>query len=133
MLTRQWLEQNDAQQLLFWLATDTGPLLVEISESRSVCFVAKVHENVVRQLLKAFPGSETSEVSLQSFAVQQVIACYFSSQRHLNQFRQRVGDGFELFEADLRPTDRYLMERYLQAEISVVGEFEQREKLSLCA
>lgn len=127
VLTRQWLEQNDAQQLLFWLATDTGPLLVEISESRSVCFVAKVHENVVRQLLKAFPGSETSEVSLQSFARQQVIACYFSSQRHLNQFRQRVGDGFELFEADLRPTDRYLMERYLQAEVSVVGEFEQRE------
>ena len=126
LLTRQWLEVNDSQNLLFWLATETGPLLVEISDSRSVCFVAKTHENLVRQTLKAFPGSELSDVALRSFSREQVQACYFSSQRHLSQFRQRLGDRVELFEADVRPTDRFLMERYLQAEVCVSGEAEQR-------
>lgn len=132
LLTRQWREQDGGQQLLFWLATEQGPLLTEISANRSVCFVEQQHEVLVRQTMKALPGSEASEVALKSFSHQPVLACYFASQKQLNQFKSRLSDRITLFEADVRPTDRFLMERYLQAEVLVKGEFEPRDGYLYC-
>lgn len=127
VLTRQWQDAPQGQVLQFWLATNRGPLLVEISAAPSICFVDEQHEVHVRQILTGFPGSSTSKVALKSFSGANVLACYFSSQKHLSQFRSRVGDRFTLYEADVRPTDRYLMERFLRAEVLVQGDFEQRD------
>ena len=33
VLTRQWLEKPDGQDLVFWLATDSGPVKVVIEKS----------------------------------------------------------------------------------------------------
>lgn len=126
ILTRQWQDTDSGQSLLFWLASDQGPLLIEVTDSPSVCFVAEQHAVLAGQLLKDLPGSTLAAVNLKSFAGDQVKACYLPGQKQLSQFRSRVGDRFTLFEADLRPTDRYLMERFLQAEVIVQGEFEAR-------
>jgi DNA polymerase-2 len=126
ILTRQWQDTDSGQSLLFWLASDQGPLLIEVTDSPSVCFVAEQHAVLAGQLLKDFPGSTLAAVNLKSFAGDQVKACYLPGQKQLSQFRSRVGDRFTLFEADLRPTDRYLMERFLKAEVIVQGEFEAR-------
>lgn len=132
VLTRQWQEKDNAQQLLFWMATDRGPLLVEVEAAKSVCFVAREHQSRVQQVMKGLPGSEVSEVALKSFSQQEVLACYFQTQKHLNQFKSRLGDQMTLYEADVRPTDRFLMERFLQAEVSVSGEITQRDGYLYC-
>jgi DNA polymerase-2 len=132
ILTRQWQDTGSGQSLLFWLASDKGPLLIEISDTPSVCFVAEQHAVLAAQLLKDFPGSSLAAVELKSFAGDKVKACYLPGQKQLSQFRSRVGDRFTLFEADLRPTDRYLMERFLKAEVAVQGEFESRSGYFYC-
>ena len=39
VLTRQWLEKPDGQDLVFWLATDKGPIKVVIENQESVFFL----------------------------------------------------------------------------------------------
>ncbi len=132
VLTRQWQDSAQGQKLQFWLATERGPLLVEISDAPSVCFVDEQHEVHVKQMLTGFPGSSMAKVSLKSFMGSKVLACYFSAQKHLSQFRSRVSDRFTLYEADVRPTDRYLMERFLKAQVQVLGKLEQRDGFLYC-
>lgn len=127
ILSRQWHEASDAQSLLFWLATDRGPLLVEITDAASICFIAEENLILARQAMTALAGSYAAEVKLKSFDDEPIAACYFPTQRFLNQFKSKVADRFTIYEGDVRPTDRYLMERFLKAEVMVVGEVQQRQ------
>lgn len=126
ILTRQWRETGDGQSLIFWLATDQGPVEVEITRAESVCFVAASNRDRIQSLLKSIGGGRMSEVALRSFSGEPVVACYFSSQKQLNLLKARIDGAVTLYESDLRPTDRYLMERFIQAEVELSGEPEQR-------
>lgn len=53
-------------------------------------------------------------------------ALYFDQQRSLTQFRQSSADvAQQLYESDVKPHDRYLMERFIQTGFSVEGDYEQ--------
>jgi DNA polymerase-2 len=125
ILTRQWREQGDAQSLIYWLATEQGALEVEITGAESVCFIAAPDRDRFQSVLKSIGGGRMAEVDLKTFSGEPVLACYFSSQKQLNIVKARVEGKVTLFEADLRPTDRYLMERFVQAEVAVHGAFER--------
>lgn len=123
ILTRQWRESGDGQSLLFWLATPDGPVQVEVQGSPSVCFIALRDRDPFSKLLKTIEGLTISEVALQTFEGEPVCACYFPSQKQLNLAKSRLAGQIVMYEADLRPTDRYLMERFIQAEVEIQGDF----------
>lgn len=57
----------------------------------------------------------------------QVIACYFRSQRDLGFARTLLQQSdVVVFEADVRPTDRYLMERFVRGTMAVSGRAEEK-------
>lgn len=128
LLTRQWREREDEQDLIFWLATTDGPLKLVIESEQSVCFVAADKVDSMRAIIADQVAWRSSEVALKNFDEQPVHACYFKSQKGLNIARARLGRaGIALSEADIRPTDRYLMERFItggvdvQCEIAISG------------
>jgi len=134
VLTRQFRdterEKNVGQSLVYWLATDEGPLRIEITGQESVFFVRSGQIDAVRMVLGKDLYWRHSELDLKCFQYpdELAVACYFRNQRDLAYARTLLQQqNLAVYEADVRPTDRYLMERFVQGTLEVSGETEQRE------
>ncbi|MCG8414938.1 MAG: DNA polymerase II [Pseudomonadales bacterium] len=128
ILTRQWLENPDGNALVFWLATEEGPLRAEFTAQESVCFFPGDQQPLIERTLGKNPNWRIGATQLRDFQQQSVAALYLKSQRQLFDARDRIGSkGLYLQEADVKPTDRFLMERFITGAAVVTGNF-NREK-----
>ena len=124
ILTRQWQERPSGQSLVYWLAAESGPVRIEITDQESVFFIAAEDLKQVQTLLDAQLNWRHAETELSLFAdsSQPAIAGYFKSWRDVNFARSILQKHvIKCFEADVRPTDRYLMERFIQGTLEVTG------------
>ena len=118
LLTRSWRDTPQGVELTFWGATDTGPVRLVVEEQESVCFIDRS-----RPLsLPARTRREPRELNLLGGGP--VDALYFRQQRDLQALRQ---SGITLAESDVRPADRYLMERFVCAGFEVIGNEVERD------
>ncbi|HKI74116.1 MAG TPA: DNA polymerase II, partial [Pseudomonadales bacterium] len=123
VLTRQWLEKENSQDLVFWAATDDGPVQLVMESESSVFFIPEPLLDQVSSVLGNSVHWRHAKVDLKTFAFDPVIACYFASQKALNIARSRLEQvGVIPLEADVRPTDRYLMERLITGALEVEGD-----------
>ena len=122
LLTRQWLEKPGGQNLVYWLATDSGPVKLVIENHESVFFLPQPQLAKARLLLAAGPRWRDASVALSDFRQVPVHACYFASQKDLNAARAILWQHkLQPLEADIRPTDRYLMERFITGAVAFSG------------
>jgi DNA polymerase II len=130
ILTRQWQEKGDEQDLVFWLSSGNGAVRVQLTSQESVFFIKQSDLERVRALLGKQYVWRYNKLALQSFAKEisePVVGCYFGNQKLLNIARSRIEQAdIRIFEADIRPTDRYLMERFITGSIEVTGESIQK-------
>lgn len=98
---------------------------VEVENQESVCFIAAGDLEKATAILEGQLTFRYTPVELRCFSEEErgVVACYFKTQRDLG-FARTLFQQHELrcFEADIRPTDRYLMERFIQGSVCVTGE-----------
>ncbi len=126
LLTRQWRERQDGgQDLLFWLASDTGPVRVLQHQQESVFFLGTDNAAIAEPIITRL-GGRMAEVQLSTFDGEPAVACYFPSQRDLNAARSRLSGSIRLFESDVRPHDRFLMERFITGGVTLAGHSEQK-------
>ena len=119
MLTSQWRDGPQGVALTFWLATADGPLRARLSGERAVMFVER---GVPAQ------ADERKAVELSTFAGVPVDALYFRRRGALYDERERLrGQGYRVYETDVRPPQRYLMERFITGGCLVRGEARPRE------
>jgi DNA polymerase-2 len=119
VLTRAWRDTPEGLMLTFWLATDEGPLRATVMGERAVAFVER---DVAAQ------PSERRAVELRTLYGAPVDALYFDQQRQLVEERERLHrDGHATFEADVKPSERYLMERFVTGGCVVKGKARRRE------
>ena len=110
LLTRQWRDTQNGIELSFWVHTDNGPLNIVITEQEAVCFIERNH-------ITPLPTKARRENrALRLLSGEAADALYFKQQRDLTSFRQ--GADF-LHESDVKPHDRYLMERFLCAGMQI--------------
>lgn len=125
VLTRQWLEHDDSQDLVFWLASDDGPVQIIMRGEESVFFLPSSVAAQAAAILGHSVSWRRADIALKSFGFDDVVACYFPTQKALNIARTRLEQsGIAPLEGDVRPTDRYLMERFITAAVEVGGEVE---------
>ena len=134
ILTRQWQEHEDGQDLIFWLVTDYGPLQVVVKQQPSVFFIAESKLYQVNKLLSDIEGWRQEHIDLQTFIDRErVVACYFQQQRDLYFARSRLAQAnIPVFEDDIRPTDRYLMERFVTGSAAVKGRIVPGDRACSC-
>ena len=115
ILTRQWLDRDGSQELVYWLASEQGPARIEFSSQESVFFIRCSELDRVRRLLDKNMHWRHVELELKTFSGNEAaVACYFPSQKLLGIARSRIeSGGISVYESDIRPTDRYLMERFI--------------------
>lgn len=126
ILTRQWHETDAGLELTFWLASAYGPLRWRVPDQEAVCFVADQDSPHLDRLLRRGNLWRSKSSLLKDFSGQSVLACYCKSQRAVFEARDKLAakDIF-LLEADIKPTDRYLMERFITGSLRVTGSLSE--------
>ena len=132
LLTSKWYEGENSTELEFWLSSSNGPLCL-IIEQPSVCFISLVDQEKAKKLAHAEDIECTfRHVELQSFSLQPVIACYLR-QAEIYRFNYLLNDwDIHVWEFDIRPTDRYLMERFIRGGAEIQGQWIKEEGYLLC-
>ena len=134
VLTRQRPEMSGAQDLIFWVATEQGPLKVIFKAQESVCFIAASDLPKVQRILGRTSGWRSAESKLKHFNQAEVVTLYFKTQRLLFDCRERIeAEGLWLYESDVNPSDRFLMERFITGGIEVNGQIESNTKFASVA
>ena len=116
LLTRQWRDTHNGTELDFWLATEDGPRHVHLREQPSIAFIPANQRAQAELVLSTHKQGELRELALQDFQGRAVLGLYCKQYRHLIGLERRLREaGVDVYEADILPPDRYLMERFITA------------------
>ena len=94
ILTRQWKETAEGQSLIFWMATDRGPVRVTVPDQESVFFVSAMDIERVVLCLRRGVEWRYAELQLETFEAcdrVKAVACYFPNQSAMHRGRHRLG------------------------------------------
>lgn len=133
ILTRHWRDTPAGTEIEYWLATDDGPRKVVLSARTSVAFVETRHRPAVEAQLATMPGLHLRELDLKTFQQEPVVGVYARQFRQLGRLARALqAQGVPVLEADVRPHDRYLMERFITAGVQVEGGHADRATIVDC-
>lgn len=115
LLGVEWRDAPKGVELTLWASSPSeGPVRVTVTGQEAVMFVPRYAETKSgRRVPRALKSREGSDVD----------AVYFSSQRALLQERDRIqAAGGLTLESDLKPTNRFLMERFITGGLTLTGK-----------
>ena len=122
VLTRHWRDTPSGIEVEFWLATDDGPQLVRLPYQTSTAFIPRIQLGQAQALLQGEAGVEFRELALCDFQSRPVTGLYCRQHGLLMDIAQRLRRaGVDVYEADIRPPERFLMERFITAPVSFGG------------
>ncbi|MBD1554297.1 DNA polymerase II [Pseudomonas typographi] len=123
LLTRHWHDSEAGCHVQCWLATDAGPCHVTLPAQPQVAFVPVAQWPRAQALLADEPGVQWRELALKDFRQRPVVGLYCDQYRQLLAMEKRLRQGgVDVYEADIRPPERYLMERFITAAVQFTGE-----------
>ncbi|WP_313162282.1 DNA polymerase II [Kosakonia cowanii] len=123
ILTRHWRDTPNGTEIELWLATDNGPLRVVLPPQESVAFIPAEQADNARALLRDEHNWRLTPLSLDDFHRRPVMGLYCRAHRQLMRFEKLLREGgVTVYEGDVRPPERYLMERFITAPVWVDGE-----------
>jgi DNA polymerase-2 len=128
LLTRHWRDTPTGICLDFWVASEQGPVHVSILNQKAIVFIRTADSDQVATLLKRIGAISIKPLELQSFRFEPMSGVYFESQQKLYRARDLLKqNGLPCYESDIRPADRYLMERFITAPVSI--EFDDHQNM----
>lgn len=123
LLTRQWRDTATGTELDFWIATDRGPRHVHLSHQRSTAFIPASQREQAEGILSSQKHSEMRRTELRPLAISDfhhraVLGLYTHQYKHLGKLERQLRQaGIDVYEADIFPPDRYLMERFITGPV----------------
>lgn len=119
LLSREWRDADDGVEVVLWGRAVEGAVRVRLPRQEAVMFVPR-----------AAPARapRRRELPLATFEGRAVDALYFRSQRALREERDRLRAlGHETLESDVKPSDRFVMERFVTGGMRVAGPCRERQ------
>jgi DNA polymerase-2 len=118
LLSREWRDADDGVEVVLWGRAAEAAVRVRLSRQEAVMFVPR---DAMTHAGRRVPRPLTM------FDGRPVDALYFRSQRGLVEERTRLREAGELtLEADVKPSDRYVMERFVTAGLHIEGPVSER-------
>ena len=122
VLTQHWRDTPSGTEVEFWLATDAGPRLLRLPQQPAVAFIPEAQRAQAEALLQGERDVELRPLGLRDFHHRPVLGLYCQHYRQLLHLDKLLrGAGVDVYEADIRPPERYLMERFITAPVSFSG------------
>ena len=119
ILTRHWRDAPEGTEVSFWLATDAGARQLRVPHQDSVAFIPEEQRPLAEALLRRERDVELRPLALCDFRHRPVMGLYSRSYRRLLDCARLLRDaGVDVYESDIRPPERYLMERFITAPVS---------------
>ncbi|TQI78813.1 DNA damage-inducible DNA polymerase II [Serratia fonticola] len=123
LLTRHWRDTPAGTEVEFWLATDSGPQQLRLASQTSVAFIPAEQRQRAELLLREERHIELKPLPLLDFHSRPVIGLYCRQHRQLIKLEKLLKEGgIQVYEADIRPPERYLMERFITAPVWFNGQ-----------
>ncbi|MBU2979689.1 DNA polymerase II [Alteromonas sp. C1M14] len=123
ILSRRTLRRQNKDIIELWLATPQGAVCVHSNEQSSVCFAAKTHSASLYTLIKRHQlAIQIEDRAFQTLDHEPVILLRSENEMTQHQLRRYAeAENIVLFEADIKPADRFLMERFAYGAVSYKG------------
>lgn len=122
LLTRHWRDTPAGTEVEFWLATDSGPRRIRLAPQPSVAFIPAEQRTRAESIIGQARGVELRPLPLRDFQHRAVLGLYCQQYRQLSNLEKSLRDGgVQVYEADIRPPERYLMERFITAPVRFSG------------
>ena len=122
VLTRHWRDTPEGVEVALWLATDAGPVHLRLPPQPAVAFVPAIHRERAAAVIRQERGAVLKPLQLADFRHRPVLGLYCPQYRQLmNLERPLRAAGVDVYEADVRPPERYLMERFITAPVLFAG------------
>ena len=113
--------QRDTPQgiaLSYWLVTQHLPQYIEIPAQEQVFFVLRENEEDIRFLLRGFSDWRLQYLALKDLKQQPVMGLYCTSLKVTRAIINKLHHAhIVMIEEDIRPCDRYLMERFIRGAV----------------
>ncbi|WP_350614960.1 DNA polymerase II [Pseudomonas sp. HY7a-MNA-CIBAN-0227] len=118
VLTRHWRDTPAGTEVSFWLATDQGPRHIRLPVQPSVMFIPAAHRKPAEMLLRGERNVQLRPLELCDFHHRPVLGLYTRQHRQLMDLEKRLRKaGVDVYEGDVRPPERYMMERFITAPV----------------
>jgi DNA polymerase-2 len=126
LLTRHWRDTPTGVCLDLWFVSEQGPVHISIPNQKVIFFIRTADSDSVATLLQKIGAISIKPLDLQSFRFESMSGVYFDSQQKLYRARDLLKkNNLSCYESDIRPADRYLMERFITAPVSI--EFDDHQ------
>ena len=133
LLTRHWRDTDSGTEVEFWLATDAGPRSLRLRTQMAVAFIPVEQRAYAERVLadsrdllgegRRAAQIELRDLELRDFHQRPVFGLYCDQYRVLTKLDKRLREsGVDVYEADIFPHERYLMERFITAPVQFSGE-----------
>ncbi|WP_159565333.1 DNA polymerase II [Budvicia diplopodorum] len=123
ILTRHWRDTPSGIEIDYWLATDNGPQRIRLPLQQAVAFVPAAHHARVTSLLANERGWSLRPLAMLDFSCQPVEGLYCRQYCQLQRAEKLLTESeIPMYEADIRPPERYLMERFITAPVWFQGD-----------
>ena len=118
LLTRHWRDRPAGLEVVLWGKSGDDPVRLCFSERQAVCFAPQggVGDDILP------PGAARRPLELRTMDDEPVDGLYFRRQADLQDFRGEArGRGLRLYESDVNPCERFLMERFISGAFTLRG------------
>lgn len=124
LTTTEWNDFNGKNSLIFWGVSDEWTVKI-IFKNKPVFFI----DRHVTELNLPYSHLR-KEVELKSISLNPVDAIYFNTQFDLQKGAEQLRKQFIItYESDVTPTKRFLMEKEINAQVKIEGEFVKQNDL----
>lgn len=127
-LTRQQRDTPQGLELRYWLVGDSGAQEVQIPHTKAIAFVQAQDTERIKTSLEDLNGWQLKPLELQSLKAEPISGLYCDTLALYREAIERLqANGIPLMEEDIRPVDRYLMERFIRTGAALIETEQGRE------
>lgn len=115
ILSHHWQDTAQGLELSYWLSTDNGPVCLQFPQEEIICFAPAERQ----EDLPNWPDLRIQPLELKHFQAGSVVGVYCLFYKTLLSFRQYCQNHqIPLWEGDIKPVDRFMMERFIRGSLS---------------
>lgn len=120
ILSRHWRDTSTGVSLELWLSSDDGPIQLTVPAQSPLFFVQRSDQAALKDVLVSFSSVLVKPLALKNSEGCDLLGVYCQQQRQLRELCAQLRvRGIRHWESDIRPPERFLMERFITSSLHI--------------